>query len=163
MKKLISVCLLSILMFTGTVKAGSVIPVNVNSTPGASFSVWIKFIITFHRPKLQCKQGFGICFDVEVGNDKASGPGNNGCPAQARINSGNQLEIMVSEEDLQKYEEGFALSYFKSGSITLEDPYTLSEGVSGKLGAVKPLILKTGNYPVIFNASARTYTVTFPI
>lgn len=163
MKKLIFACLMGILMMAGTVKAGSIIPAKMNSSPVPVYSVWVKFIITFHRPKLDCQHGFGICFSVEFGNDKPSGMGNTGCITEARVNPANQLELKVTEDDLQNYESGFAIPYFKSGTVTLEDPYTFPEALSKKLGCVKALTLPAGTYPVLYNAPAKTYTITFPI
>jgi len=163
MKKLVFACLLGMLMSAGAVKAGSMIPFYMNSGPVPVYSFWVKFIFTFHRPKLDCQSGFGICFSVDYGVNKPGGAGNTGCIAEARISTANQLELKVSEDDLQNYESGFALPYFKSGSITLEDPYSFPEASGKKLGSGKILTLPAGTYPVIYNASARTYTVTFPV
>ncbi|MCX6287953.1 MAG: hypothetical protein NTY96_12650 [Bacteroidetes bacterium] len=163
MKKIITICILSIFMLSVAVQAGKNNTVNVNPCPSASFSVWVKFIITFHRPKTQCKTGFGICFDVELGTDKATGSGSNLCLVQARIINAGQLELMVSEEDLLKYENGFALPYFKKGSVTFEDPYTFSEPVAKLLGAANQITIKSGSYPVVFDASTHTYTIIFPV
>ena len=162
MKKIIAICLISILAASGAVYAGKYTSTNFNPGPSPCYSVWIKLIITFHRPKTQCKTGFGICFDVEFGTEKAAGSGSGQCPAQARINTAGQLELMVSEEDLLKYENGFALPYFKSGTLTFEDPYTFSEPVGRKLGIIGQLTVKPGTYTVVFDASAHTYLVSFP-
>ena len=163
MKKIFFISLMSILMTAGIVNAGSVTPVhNINPGPAPAFSVWVKLIITFHRPKLDCKSGFGICLTIDYGFDKPSGTGGTGCTAEARINPANQLELRVTEYDLQNYEGGFALTYFKSGSITLEDPYTFPPDISKKLGSDKQLTLLAGTYPVIYDASAKSFTLTFP-
>lgn len=150
-------------MLSGAAHAGMNIPVAVNPGPSPSFAVWIKLIITFHRPKTQCKTGFGICFDVELGTDKLVGSGSNFCPAQARISEAGQLELMVSESDLQKYENGSTLPYFKKGSVTFEDSYTFSETVTRLLGVAGPVTIKPGSYRVVYDASAGTYTIDFPI
>jgi len=163
MKKIIAICLLSMLTATGALHAAKYYPVNVNPGSSPSCSIWVKLIITFHRPKTQCLTGFGICFAIEVGTDKASGSGSGQCPALARMNNLGQLELIVSEEDLLQYENGFALPYFKSGTLTFEDPYSFSEPVSRKLGTIGQLTVKEGSYTVVFDASARTYMVTFPI
>jgi hypothetical protein len=163
MKKIIAICLISMLTFAGAVHAGEYTSASVNPGPSPFCSVWIKLIITFHRPKTQCQTGFGICFDVEVGIDKAAGSGSGQCPAQARINTAGQLELMVSEGDLLKYENGFALPYFKSGTLTFEDSYNFSEPVARKLGMMSQVTIKPGSYSVVFDASARTFLVSFPI
>ena len=164
MKKSIIICVLCILVFAGAANAAISNPISVKPNPEASFSVWIKIIINFHRPKLQCQKGFGICLDFQWGtSENPSGPGNSGCIAEVRVNNANQLELLVSEDDLKNYENGFALSYFRSGSFTLEEPYTFSAGVSGLLGTGKPVTVGNGTYPVVYNPSAKTYTATFPV
>jgi hypothetical protein len=163
MKKIITICILSLLMLTGAVHASTYNTIYMNPGPSPSFSVWVKLIITFHRPKLQCKSGFGICFDVEIGTEKSAGSGPDVCPAQARINTAGQLELLVTEEDLLKYENGYALPYFKKGSITIEDPYTFSDPVTKHLGTGRQITINPGSYPVVNDASAHTYMVTFPI
>ncbi len=163
MKKIISLCLLSILMTAGAVHAGKLNTINVNPGPLPSYSVWIKLILTFHRPKMDCKSGFGICFDIQFGSDKAIGGGQNYCQAQARINAAGQLELMVTEEELLRYENGFALSYFKKGSLTFEDPYTFSDAVTKLLGSMRPVTINPGTFHVSYDASAQTYTVAFPL
>jgi len=149
-------------MLSGAVQAGKNNAVTFNPGPSPCFSVWIKLIITFHRPKTQCKTGFGICFDVEFGTDKPVGSGSNYCPAQARISEAGQFELMVSEADLQKYENGSTLPYFKKGSLTFEDPYTFSETVTRLLGVAGTVTIKPGTYKVVYDALAGTYTVDFP-
>jgi len=163
MKKIITVCLLSVLMLAGNVKAGNNSVFNVTPGPSASFAVWVKVIITFHRPKFDCQTGFGLCFDIQFGTEKGSGYTGALCPAQVRINAAGQLELMVAEADLLQYENGFALSYFKSGSLTFEDPYTFSDAVTKLLGSDRNITIKPGTYPVVHDVSARTYTVVFPI
>ena len=162
MKKIITTCILSILMSAGAMQAGKYNSVNVTPGPNPSVSVWIKFIITFHRPKTLCQTGFGICFDIELGTDKAAGSGSTLCPVQGRIIGNGSFELMVSEEDLLRYENGFALPYFKKGSVTFEDPYTFSEPVTKQLGASK-ITINPGTYTVVFDAISRTYTITFPV
>lgn len=150
-------------MLSGAIQAGKNNAVTYNPGPSPSFSVWVKFIITFHRPKTQCKTGFGICFDIEFGTDKPAGSGPGYCPVQARISDSQQLELMVSEADLQKYENGSTLPYFKKGSVTFEDPYTFSEPVARLLGVAGPVTIKPGTYRVAYDALAGTYTVDFPL
>ncbi len=162
MKKIITICVVSILMLTGAAKATQLNPINLNPSPSASLSVWVKIILTFHRPKLDCKSGFGICVDIEVGMDKATGSGANLCPAQARLNAAGQFELRVTEEDLQKYENGFALPYFSRGSITLEDSYTFSDPVTRQLGTDREITVKPGSYKVVYDALTHTYTVALP-
>ncbi|MCX6280496.1 MAG: hypothetical protein NTU51_00860 [Bacteroidetes bacterium] len=162
MKKIITLCILSMLMSAASIQAGKYNTVNMNTSPSASYSVWVKIILNFHRPKMQCKSGFGICIDFEFGTDKATGYGAALCPAQARINSAGQLELKVAESDLQKYENGFALPYFQKGSLFFEEPYTFSDPVTKLLGASHQLTIGAGSYAVVFDAATRTYTVTFP-
>jgi hypothetical protein len=163
MKKIITLCIVSILMSAAMLQASNNGSTITNPGPSASYSVWIKIIINFHRPKTNCESGFGICLDFEVGTAKATGSGAGLCPAQARINDSGQLEIMVSEADLLNYENGFALTYFRKGAITLDDPYTFSGPTSRLLNFDRQVLVKAGTYPVVYDASSRTYTVTFPI
>lgn len=161
MKKIITICIASILMSAAFVNAANSNNITAKASSSAAYSVWIKIIINFHRPKTQCQSGFGICLDFEVGTQKAGGSGL--CPAQARINEAGQLELKVTEADLLNYENGFALTYFRNGTFTLEDPYTFSDPVSRLLNFDGQITVKPGSYPVIYSASSRDYTVTFPI
>lgn len=161
MKKIITICLLSTLMLAGAVQSGKSNNVNLNPGAAAAYSVWIKITINFHRPKMQCQSGFGICLDFEAGLSKPYGGGL--CPVQARINAAGQLELSVTQDDLQKYENGFALPYFKSETLTIEDPYTFSDPVTRQLGLDRQLTVKPGSYPVEYDASTRTFTVKFTI
>jgi len=163
MKKIITICLLSILMLSGNVQAGNYNKVNVNPGFAASTSVWIKIILNFHRPKLDCLRGFGICLDFEVGYDKPAGLGSEGCPVLARINPEGKLELKISGSDLLKYEKGSSLPYFKQESITIEDAYTFSQPVARQLVTDRQLTVKPGTYPVTFDPSSQTYTVTFSL
>jgi len=162
MKKFI-ICILSILMLNGAVMAVTHTAVNLKSNPPASYSVWIKIIINFHRPKLDCQRGFGICLDFEVGTSKATGMGSDLCPAMARINASGQLELKVAETDLLKYENGSSLQYFKSGSITIQDGYTFSDPVTKLLVPGGQITIRPGSYPVAYDPTAQTYTVTIAI
>ena len=139
--------------------SGSVFAESVPSTsPDVTF--WIKFSVTFHRPKLDCKQGFGLCFDVEWGLDGSAGTPLKACPVKGCLTDNNKFLVQVNEEDLARYENGSTLSYFKGkNTITLEDPYTFSPEVSKKLGSPMPITIKPGVYPVSY--SNRAYTITF--
>jgi hypothetical protein len=161
MKKIIPICLLSILMLSFTAEAEKCKTFNMNPGPLPSYSVWVKIILSFHRPKTQCKSGFGICLDFEFGADKAAGFGETGCPAAARINESGKLELRMTETDLQKYENGTSLQYFRKGTITIEDAYTFSEPVTKALGVSGQITIRPGAYPVVYDASAQTYTVSF--
>ena len=161
MKKIITICFLSIIMLTGAVQSGKSNNLNANPAAAAAYSVWIKITINFHRPKMQCQSGFGICLDFEAGLSKPYGAGL--CPVQARINAAGQLELSVTQDDLLKYENGFALPYFKSETLAIEDPYTFSDAVTKQLGSDRRITVKPGSYPVEFDATARTYTVKFTL
>ena len=163
MKKIITSCILSMLMLAGAVKAGDHNTINVNPVPAASYSVWVKIIISFHRPKLQCLKGFGICVDFEFGTSQPTTTGPELCPALARINSAGQLELKVTEDDLLKYDNASALPYFKSGTFTLDDDYTFSDRVTKLLVSDHLITVKQGHYRVSYDALAHTYTVTFPV
>jgi hypothetical protein len=123
---------------------------------------WVKFGFTFHRPKLDCKQGFGLCMDVSWGIDGMGAPSENVCPVRGFINDQNQLVVEIREDELAKYEKGSTLPYFKGRShITLEDPYTLSKDVARQLGTSSFVTIKAGTYPVTF--SDQLYTVIFQL
>jgi hypothetical protein len=85
---------------------------------------------------------------------------NNGCPASIMLNSLNQLIIEVPETALASYEKGFALPYFKNrSSITLDDAYVIPETISKELGAISPLQINPGTYPVVYNNNAYKVTI----
>lgn len=141
-------------LFTGT----SFASVIASEAPSATF--WIKLLITFHRPKLDCETGFGLCFDVEWGLDKTAGSPIAMCPARASVGDNGELLLEVTEQDLLRYENGSTLPYFKGQrTITLEDPYTFSPEASKKLGSAGPITVPAGVYPV--SCSDNIYTVVF--
>lgn len=125
--------------------------------------VWIKLNINFHRPKLNCERGFGICFLVSVGFEDMSGASERKlCPARGRINERNQLVVEIEETLLARYEGGSTLPNFKDKTtITLADPYTIPEPTCRALGSSTTLTIKPGSYPVSCNNNV--YTVVFQL
>ena len=145
---------------------GGLLLISVNSgancPTSAGMEFWIKFGFTFHRPKLDCKQGFGLCMDVSWGWDGMRTASEIICPVRGRINDQNQLVVEIGEDDLAKYENGSTLPFFSGHeSITLEDPFTFSKEVSRQLGLSAPLTIKTGTYPVSY--ADGKYTVIFQL
>lgn len=125
-------------------------------------AVWIKIILIFHRPKFDCKSGFGICLDFSAGIDKMAMPSSNGCPVLMKINEQKQLLIQVTEDNLILYENGTTLPFFKDkATITLEDSCTFPSSIGSELGAINPVIIRPGKYPVTYEN--KTYTVTIPL
>ena len=66
MKKIMLLSMLSAFLFTETTNA-----TELKSVTPPPTAVWVKFIINFHRPKMNCESGFGLCFDVTFGVDDA--------------------------------------------------------------------------------------------
>jgi hypothetical protein len=154
MKKIALLSLMFVTLFAGTTFA-----TEMKSANPAIEGVWVKFIVIFHKPKTDCKSGFGICAFCEVGIEKA---GSNGqfCQAKARINGSNQLVLEVTESALLSYENGGTLNYFKDKSnITLDENYTLSPGACKALGTSEVLTIKSGTYPVTYSQGAYTVTI----
>lgn len=157
MKKLILFSVLGMMLLSGSAYASDVIAI-----PAASSSAWVNIRITFHRPKLECKRGFGICFEFSVGfeDNMDAGADYNTCPVRAQLNEKNQLILQINDRELTKYEGGSTLSYFKDKtSLTLEDPYTLSGTTSKALGSTAPLTIRQGVYPVSYNAGVYTVII----
>jgi len=134
------------------------IPLVSNTSPAG---VWIKFIFNFHRPKLDCERGFGICFDIEWGFVDFSAPtAPKGCVVKGRVNELGQLVMEVSESDLMNYENGSTLPYFKNKNIiTIVDAYTLSVASCKSLGMSSQFTIRPGDYPV--TCKEGIYTVVF--
>lgn len=159
MKKLILFSVLSLMLISGSIYADDLIAI-----PTSSPSAWVNIRITFHRPKLECKRGFGLCFEFTIGfEDNMSGASDyNTCPVKAQLNDKNQLILQIEERELTKYEGGSTLPFFKDKtSITLEDPFTLSGATSKVLGSSTPLTIRQGIYPVTY--SGGVYTVIFQL
>ena len=154
MKKVVLLFLLSLGIFNGIGYASTVLANCPDITP------WIKFGVTFHRPKLDCKEGFGFCLDVTWGIDGGGYSAEKICPVQGYINEKNQLIIRVTETDLARYENGSTLPHFKGkASVTIEDPYTLSKDLSYKLGSQVPITIKPGTYPITYAEKAYVITI----
>jgi|WetSurMetagenome_2_1015567.scaffolds.fasta_scaffold72832_2 hypothetical protein len=159
MKKFILLSLLTIL-FTGLF-AGSAFAMEMKPVSSCPAGIWIKILVTFHKPKHDCKTGFGICFETTWGIEAPS-TGGQMCLVRAQINGQNQLILEVTEEALASYEGGSTLPNFKNrNSITLDDPFTLSAATSKALGSPTPVTIKAGTYP-LSNVN-HTYTVTIPL
>ena len=159
MKKFILFGMLVMILFSGIADATELKP--ITSSPEG---VWVKISLCFHRPKLQCKSGFGVCLDITFGYDPDAIIKNNQnlCPVKAQLNERNQLIVEVTSEALAGYENASILPYFKDkSSITILDPYTLSAPTCKALGSTTPLTINPGNYRVSF--SNGVYTVTFQL
>ncbi|MEI6681036.1 MAG: hypothetical protein WCO44_00335 [Bacteroidota bacterium] len=158
MKKLVLFSLVSLMLVADAIQSRASVVVCT-----APCGIWIKFELCFHRPKLLCKSGFGICMDVTAGIDNPGPVADKAmCPVKAMINDRNQLVLEVTAEALANYEYGAALPNFKDKTaITLEEPYTLSPGTSKALGSLSPVTIKAGTYPVSF--ANGIYTVVFQL
>jgi hypothetical protein len=165
MKKLIVFSLMGMFLYSAGLTAGHFSTLtktdpSVVSAPPAG--VWVKLTLIFHRPKTDCKTGFGICVDFSWGIDGGLGGNEQACPVRMMINSQNQLILEVTESDLTKYENAGTLPYFKNKtSITLEDPVSLTPAMCKKLGTDYPVNIKAGSYPVTFKDNI--YTVVFQL
>jgi len=164
MKKIALLILANVLLFSGFTLASEMqsktdySPLSVTAPVG----VWVKLTIIFHRPKRDCLKGFGLCFNIEWGIDGAGSPNEvKGCPVNMKIEN-NQLIMQVKESDLQNYEQGSTLTYFKDKtSMTLEDLTELPPGITRELGSSTPIVIKPGTYPVTYQNGI--YTVVFQL
>jgi hypothetical protein len=157
MKKILLLSLIGMILFSETLVA-SATGAFANPGPGG---FWIKITLNFHRPKMDCSSGFGICLDFSAGVDLVM-PSTGTCPVQMRINDRNQLQIQVTEDNLRLYDNGSALPYFRdTAGLLLEDPYTLSTATAKELGSSTPVVIRAGRYPVTL--SNGIYTVTIPL
>ncbi len=135
----------------------------IKSCTASPAGVWVKFLLNFHRPKMDCKSGFGLCLLVTAGIE-VSGESSeqNLCVVRGQLNERNQLIIQVEEEALNKYEGGAALPFFNGKtSISILDPYTLPDASCRALGSSVPLTIKPGNYPVSYENGV--YEVVFQL
>ena len=158
MKKIILITMLGTIFLSGSSYA-----TENKSSATAPTAVWIKLLITFHRPKFNCESGFSICLLVTWGLEAPVGSSEKGmCAARGKLNERNQLIVEVNEDELTRYEGGAALRYFKDKtSIPIPDPYALPEATCRALGSAAPLVIRQGNYPVTFQNG--TYTVVFQL
>jgi len=158
MKRIMLFSLLSMMFFTDTTFAAE-----LKSCCFAPTGIWIKLLINFHRPRTECQSGFGICFVVTTGIETDGGvTASNLCQAKGQLNERKQLLIEVDETALNTWEDGMALPYFKNkSSITILDPYTLTDATSRALGSSTPLTIKPGTYPV--SIANGIYTVAFQL
>jgi hypothetical protein len=150
MKKLIILFVAILFCFDGAI-ANSIS--NTSSLP----DLVITFTINLHSKKSNCQNGFGFC-KVTVGiswkSESDNLGGNYDLKAQGFINSSNQLVIRIQDSDLQKYESGESVKYFRGKkSIIIDDTYELSKEVSSALGSTSNIIIKPGEYPVQYNSS----------
>lgn len=123
----------------------------------------ITITIDLHSRRSSCQTGFGFC-KISIGFSwqmKSTNPGGNGIKAQAYLNSTNQLIIKLQETDLQNYEKGGSLKYFKDRkTIIVDDTYELSKEVSTALGSNTILVIRQGEYPLTYNGSC--FEITIP-
>ena len=128
----------------------------------APTGIWIKLLINFHRARTNCQSGFGLCFVVTWGVEEPEGfSAKNLCPVKGQLKEQN-LFIEVNEADLTTYENGSTLSYLRDKtSISILDPYTLTDATSRALGSNTPITIKPGTYPVSFQNGI--YTIVFQL
>ena len=118
--------------------------------------------INLHSRSSNCESGFGFCrFSIGIGKEDSPSGGSGDLKAQAYLNSSNQLVLQIAESDLQLYDGGKSMQYFKDkNSITLKEDYEVGPDVSRALGATKPLVIHAGTYRV--NYENGVYTMIFP-
>ena len=153
------ISMLSMIFFSETTFATGVTPSSF-----APAGVWIKLLINFHRPKLDCASGFGLCFDVSWGFEENLGAysAKNLCAVRGLLNSQNQLLIEVSEAALTSYDGGSALPYFKDKrTISIVDAYTLSDETCKALQSSSGITIRPGNYPLSYQNGV--YTIVFQL
>lgn len=158
MKKFMLLSMLGMLFFSQTSFA-----TEMKSCTASPAGVWVKFLLNFHRPKMDCQSGFGLCLLVTAGIEVAGeSTEQNLCLVRGQLNERNQFIIQVEEEALNKYEGGAALPFFKGKtSISILDPYTIPDGSCRALGLSAPLTIKPGNYPVSYENGV--YEVVFQL
>jgi len=129
MKKIMLVTLMGMFLLVETLYATEMRPVASSPT-----TVWIKLSLIFHRPKLQCQEGFGVCAALTWGIDAPTGTTTREtCTVRAQLNSKNQLIIEITEADITSYNNGATLPYFRNkSSISIPDPYTLPRRHAGR-------------------------------
>lgn len=156
MKKIMLVSALFIIFITGSFAATGMRPCATMPT-----GIWIKLLINFHRPKMDCESGFGICMMFSWGIEEKRGqPDKSLCPARGQLNDRNQLLIEMNETDLRNLQGGYALSFMKGKTtVTIQDPYTLPDATCRELGSAGPLTIKPGDYPV--SSRNGVYTIVF--
>jgi hypothetical protein len=158
MKKIMVLTILGLVFLMNVSSATEIKPVLCTPT-----AVWVKLQIIFHRPKLNCESGFGICFLVSAGFDGSGSAGaGNSCSVRGQLNEKNQLVVEVEESVLARYEGGTLLRNFKDKtSVAIPDPYVLPEATCRALGSNSPLTIKAGNYPVSFQNGV--YSLVFQL
>ncbi|MBN1198955.1 MAG: hypothetical protein JXA23_06365 [Bacteroidales bacterium] len=164
MKKHTLLILTNLLLITGVSFATESQSFNgpSNTAFTAPAGVWVKLTVTFHRPKLDCLKGFGLCFDLNWGIEKGGSQNDTEvCPVSMQLEK-NQLQMQVAEADLKNYENGSSLQYFQGKpTITLEDDTEIPLRISRELGSTSPIVIKAGVYPVSFQNG--TYLVTIQL
>jgi hypothetical protein len=158
MKKIFVLAMLGLVVIMDSSFAAEVKPI-----PTAPTAVWIKLQIIFHRPKLNCESGFGVCFLVSAGLDGSGSSGaGNSCSVRGQLNDKNQLVIEVEESVLARYEGGALLRNFKDKtSVAIPDPYVLPDATCRALGSNSSLTIKPGNYPVTFQNGVYSLVIQF--
>lgn len=128
----------------------------VSKTPGYDVGVGpiITITVEFGRRKKGCK-GLGICdVTVDWGDPEPMvGPSGSG---KAWMENG-KLHMELNRSSI---EPGTFSTYFGSGVFTLEEEFTLSEGVASALG-IAGYTVKAGNYTVTSESGSSTLSLTF--
>jgi len=158
MKKITLLTIIGILLFSGATFATEF----KSKLPGTPAGVWITLHIKFHKPKWDCKRGFGLCFNITFGFEDEAKPNTEAvCRIKMLLNN-NQLIMKVREIDLQSYENGSTLPYFSGkSSIMLDEPTEIPASFCRQLGTSGSIVIKPGTYPVTFKDN--TYTVVFQL
>ena len=159
MKKFLLVSVLSMMFFTQSSFAAE-----SGTSSVAPVGVWIKLLINFHRPKLDCASGFGICLVLSWGYEELGGnmASRNLCSVRGQLNDRHQLVVEINEAVLAGYDGGSALAYFKDKkSISILDSYALPDETCKALQASTLLTIVPGNYPISYENGV--YTIVFQI
>ncbi|MCX6245965.1 MAG: hypothetical protein NTU98_14825 [Bacteroidetes bacterium] len=120
----------------------------------------ITLTIDLHSRKSNCQSGFGIC-KISIGFSWQKLTGGDGVKAQAYLNSANQLVIKIQDQDLQNYQTGSFLKYFKERkTIIVDETFELSKEVSNALGSNTLLVIKQGEYPIRYDGGF--YEIVIP-
>lgn len=142
MKKMVLLLLFGSFLYS-TVLAENVI----SMLPNPDLVITIR--INLHR-KSDCKTGFGFCrVSIGISWDEKTPGVQKDLPAQAYLNSSNDLVVKIAESALREYEDGRSLSYFiGKDKIILTENYEIGEDVSKALGSSTPLVIKAGEYKI---------------
>jgi hypothetical protein len=156
MKKLFNLLVLFAFIISKSLTAN---PVNLNSTPPGPV---ITFEFDFNSKKSNCMEPFGFCkFSVSVHWENKP-TGGNSVRGSAFINSSNQLIITVNVDNLKSARNGAYYNYLRNRtSITIDDAYALSPEANRALGASSPIVIKPGEYKVLYENNE--YKIIIPL